>query len=1458
MPPNKRKKKPASNPARGFATVSVPSKPKVAESSTVSSTVDSSVVVSEDEKSSKQPETQRPQTDSSKDQTLQTLSPEELERHFEEAELQILVDKYGWKSKNEASRQVFKFETERRVLRSQANVLSLNEWIPQKIQDQVLALAQLEQDHLDAPPEGDLDAGKEEELITRLWSLKDAIRGLGFSDSRVDSLLRHIITYYSGVSNSSKNVNWNLEESLEWLALQCDPTELDPYDKKKDPSWTPEEAASSFIGSENKKSPSNPSLAAQAGNPLNKPPSSRTIIEVEPNLGNESDSSLDPEDFADEYVSLKTQIYQLSPQLFDQNSGGGRKGRAQAPKDVSDPRIKKLQLKVAKIESDILFDHDAAEMKWREKLNDLRREFTFNREKGRAVPVAKNVPSKESQPTISEDTEEFVMVEASESGDELLLGGIFIEPDEPLLVRDTPDSIKVIRNFAESVGGTEPDKLLQEVCKARDPGFKVVLRDLAVASFYNRKGIEIKWSKPQEEPVPLSIEGITIKSNAFTVFVSMDSIAAAKDEQAKGYISTLALFLVSAPASNNKENKAYMRLPNVWREVYQEFSDLRKQQEDESDKQTIRYLKKLIEENHGKLERDVVLSDNFKRRNGNNRQQLPGKTESTTPKIDADSLRKLWEEKMNTTSFQHMTESRKNLPVWAYKQQILDTLANHQAVIICSETGSGKSTQIPSFIMENELASGRECKVFVTEPRRISAISLARRVSEELGERHQDLGTNRSLVGYAIRLESKISQSTRLIFATTGVVVRMLERPNEMQDITHIVLDEVHERSIDSDFLLIVLRRLLAQRPELKVVLMSATVDAKKFANYLGGVPVLNIPGRTFPVQVKYLEDAIHLTNYRLDDSYPASTIIDEDEDDKSSDEGLTDEMGRGLRATLEGYPYQTRDTVLKFDEYRLDYRLITRLLTAIATRQDLSQYSKAILVFLPGLAEIRRLHDEIGSDSTFNQGWIIHTLHSSIASEDQEKAFLVPPEGTRKIVIATNIAETGITIPDITAVIDAGKEKVMRFDEKRQLSRLVESFISRANAKQRRGRAGRVQKGICFHLFTEYRHDNKLSEQQTPEMLRLSLQDLVLRVKICNLGEVENTLLEAMDPPSSKNIRRAIESLKEVKALTSAEGLTALGKQLAKLPLDVWLGKLIIYGAIFKCLDACVSIAAILSSKSPFVNTIGSNSQRDAARLSFKRGDSDLLTIYNAYLAWKKIRETPGVNEYTFCRKNFLSPQSLLNIEDIKTQLLVSIVDAGLLKLEAEEQTALRRARVTGRNRQFFVIPERVNVNSANDLIVNSVIAWSFYPKLVTREGKGWRNVVNNQNISLHPISVNKQVDSSVQWLSYYHIMQTRNRYYNAHETSAVESFAVALLCGDAEFKMYSGIISIDNNRIRFSVRDWKQMLAFKRFSIRVREIMTEIVRNPQKMLSRRQREWMEIWQQIFFGKAAKAAEKK
>lgn len=590
------------------------------------------------------------------------------------------------------------------------------------------------------------------------------------------------------------------------------------------------------------------------------------------------------------------------------------------------------------------------------------------------------------------------------------------------------------------------------------------------------------------------------------------------------------------------------------------------------------------------------------------------------------------------------------------------------------------------------------------------------------------------------------------MYATTGIVMRMLEGSNELREITHLVLDEVHERTIDSDFLLIVLKKLLEKREDLKVVLMSATVDAERFSNYLGRAPVLNVPGRTFPVQVKYLEDALEVTGYTLSQQgHEKMTDLDDDPIEDETDSSTTQKAAKDLRQ----YSAKTRNTLAQIDEYQIEFDLIAQLIRQIAVDPMYMNYSRAILVFLPGIADIRTLNDLLLGDPFFQRNWEVYPLHSTIATEDQERAFLVPPDGVRKIVLATNIAETGITIPDVTCVIDTGKHREMRFDERRQLSRLIDTFISRANAKQRRGRAGRVQEGLCFHMFTKYRHDQLMSDQQTPEMLRLSLQDLAIRVKICKIGGIEETLGQALDAPSAKNIRRAIDALVDVRALTAAEDLTPLGHQLARLPLDVFLGKLILQGTIFKCLDMAITVAAILSSKSPFTAPFGQRTQADQARKGFKRADSDLLTVYNAYLSWKKVCQTTS-HDFQYCKKNYLSSQTLSNIEDLKGQLLVSLVDAGFLQLTQDERNQLNRLRYSSRRRQFFDLPQRVNINSDNDLITSAVIAWSFYPKLLLRENKGFRNVGNNQSISLHPSSVNKG-NPELRWLSYYHIMQSK-----------------------------------------------------------------------------------------------------
>lgn len=252
-------------------------------------------------------------------------------------------------------------------------------------------------------------------------------------------------------------------------------------------------------------------------------------------------------------------------------------------------------------------------------------------------------------------------------------------------------------------------------------------------------------------------------------------------------------------------------------------------------------------------------------------------------------------------------------------------------------------------------------------------------MSEELGEGPKDLGSMRSLVGYAIRLESKTSSQTRLIYATVGVVLRMLESSGGLQEVTHLVIDEVHERSIDTDFLLVILRSLMESRPELKVILMSATVDAAKFSRYLNDAPILTVPGRTFPVQTRYLEDAVELTNYTgaSDATRNTATSDDDEGDDITSDKS-------GIPSKLPGYSPATRSVLSAYDEYAIDYDLITRLIETVAYDSQLSRFSSAILVFLPGIAEIRQLNDILVSHPSFKADWYVYPLHSTISSEDQ------------------------------------------------------------------------------------------------------------------------------------------------------------------------------------------------------------------------------------------------------------------------------------------------------------------------------------------------------------------------------------------------------------------------------------------------------------------------------------------
>ena len=534
--------------------------------------------------------------------------------------------------------------------------------------------------------------------------------------------------------------------------------------------------------------------------------------------------------------------------------------------------------------------------------------------------------------------------------------------------------------------------------------------------------------------IAMPMDKLIYQSDARSVKIEMASISCPSEVQSEAYISTVAMFVIFA--SSPKEEKVHLRLPSTWRDLWKDLSRLKKDQDEANDRQILRELRSMIAENDeaGKKLSEQSNGSTFKAPDKEFTAMDQYQWQGNPSPSYSDDIKALWASKLSTPLYQHMIVSRMSLPIWRFKDELLDAITENQVVIICGETGCGKSTQVPAFILEHELSAGRPCKIYCTEPRRISAISLARRVSEELGERKGDVGTSRSLVGFAIRLESNFTTETKLVYATTGIVMRMLEGSDDLGDITHLVLDEVHERSIDSDFLLIVLRKLLKRRPDLKVVLMSATVNAERFSEYLSGAPIMNVPGRTFPVETKYLEDAVELTNFNMDSgSHGGAEAIEFDDDDAAKvPSQITD---------LQGYSPKTIATLAKLDEYRVNYGLIVRLLDTIATSETYSPYSKAILVFLPGMAEIRRLNDMLTGHRTFTHGWYIYTLHSTVASDEQERAFLVPPPGVRKIVLATNIAETGITIPDVTCVIDTGKHKEMRLES--SLSNLCSVLIT-------------------------------------------------------------------------------------------------------------------------------------------------------------------------------------------------------------------------------------------------------------------------------------------------------------------------------------------------------------------------------------------------------------------------------
>ncbi|XP_077323696.1 ATP-dependent RNA helicase TDRD9 isoform X1 [Lithobates pipiens] len=544
------------------------------------------------------------------------------------------------------------------------------------------------------------------------------------------------------------------------------------------------------------------------------------------------------------------------------------------------------------------------------------------------------------------------------------------------------------------------------------------------------------------------------------------------------------------------------------------------------------------------------------------------------------------------------------LPILKNREELIALIEYNSVVIIQGATGSGKSTQLPQYILDHHMQNSNYCNIVVTQPRKIAACSIATWISKE---RKCLLS---GLIGYQVGLEKKATSDTRLIYMTTGVLLQKIVGAKSLTEFTHIFIDEVHERTEEMDFLLMIVRRLLRTNSRMvKVVLMSATINCREFADYFA-TPVLNklvpayifnVEGKPYDVEVFYLNDLKHIPGHKLD---AAAQTFDEP--------AISKEM------------FDIATTLIQlFDDMEKEERQKPGF-----TRSGTE--SNSVLVFLPGIFEINYMHELF--TSMVHKRLHVYPLHSSITLDEQNMVFMAPVMGYRKIILSTNIAESSITVPDVRYVIDFCLTKMLMCDEETNYQSLRLSWASKTNCDQRKGRAGRVSKGYCYRLVLKDFWNNFIPENVVPEILRSPLGSTILKVKLLDMGEPRALLATALSPPNVSDIERTILLLKEVGALAVSgkqeenpyDGeLTYLGRVLAQLPVDLQLGKLIVLGHVFGCLDECLIIAAALSLRNFFAMPFRQHLDGYRSKLSYAGNSrSDCIALVNAFRFWQDCKE--------------------------------------------------------------------------------------------------------------------------------------------------------------------------------------------------------------------------------------------
>ncbi len=529
------------------------------------------------------------------------------------------------------------------------------------------------------------------------------------------------------------------------------------------------------------------------------------------------------------------------------------------------------------------------------------------------------------------------------------------------------------------------------------------------------------------------------------------------------------------------------------------------------------------------------------------------------------------------------------LPITGHREEIARAIASHQVVVVCGATGSGKTTQLPKICIE--AGRGTFGLIGHTQPRRIAARAIADRLAAELGTR---VG---AAVGYQVRFTDRTGPDCRVKLMTDGILLRELENDRQLRRYDTLIIDEAHERNLNIDFLLGVLRRLLPRRPELRVIITSATIDPQRFADFFGGAPVIEVSGRGYPVEVRYRP---LLRASSRDDEGAA-----EDETELSLPEGIV-------------------SAVRELDR---------------SDRGD-------ILVFLPGEKQIREADEALG------KARLLHTevlpLYSRLSTRDQERIF--EKHSARRIVLATNVAETSLTVPGIRYVIDSGLARISRYSVRGKVQRLPIEPISRASADQRKGRCGREADGICIRLFAEDEFELR-PEFTPPEILRTNLASVILQMATLGLGEPEE--FPFVDPPDTRLINDGYRLLQELKAVDDARVVTSLGRQIAALPVDPRLARMLIAAGHHGCVAEMLILTAFLASQDPRERPSDAQQQADQKHATYADPRSDFVTVLNL---WKNFHEQSaalsGNQLRKWCRENFLSFVRMREWQELQRQL--------------------------------------------------------------------------------------------------------------------------------------------------------------------------------------------------------------